>query len=805
MGKTRKYLPFLLLPVLLSACQGTSTSSTSSPLSSKNDSSTTDSSSSSQSSTFTPSTEKADKSSLPYVASLDSMKKTDFEANWIWDSRSLSDSYVAFRKKVTIDSLPETALTYLSADSKYYLWVNETLVVYDGSSKRGPTPYDSFYDTIDLAPYLKEGENILAFLVSYNGRSGNSSIDSGQGGLLFEMHLDDEVVVSDSSFKVLRLTAYKNQTLLRNNYPNYPQADMLAERNVYYDARDSVGNFQALDFDDSSWNNATIVATPGYEPFNDLYSCPIPLMDFDEITYFTDIEDILGKTFTEKTTLEIDLPENMQFSPVFELTSDEGGRRITYYTDTYMSQGLGSFKDDYIAKEGEQFYESYPWRNGNTLILEVDPGITFTKIGYRRSSYDSERTATFESESEEMDTLFQKAQNTLLICMRDTFMDCPDRERSPYLGDAANQIAMSFYALDTNSHLLTKKTILTLLGWIQEDNILPTRSPSKTTNECPAQNLAFLVSTWDYYLNTGDEETMRLFFPAMVNYLKLWNMEDGLPENRVGSFQWTDWGTGTDERLVQTCFYDMALKTARKLATALGIDSENAFLDERIASIEANFHDTFFDGTAFASPTYKSGHDDRGNAMAVVSGLAKEEDYPAVLSVLQSVNRASPYMEKYVLEALCLMDETAYSKERMLKRYKNMIEDDGSTLFELWTKEEGTVNHGWTGGPLTIMGRYYAGIAPLTAGYESYEIKPTDAIGNFSYGMDTIKGRIEVHLEKEGTKTILKIETIPGEGHLVLDESFGNDIQVEGDEYEDLRQEEGYLLLKGGNYTITIG
>ena len=71
-------------------------------------------------------------------------------------------------------------------------------------------------------------------------------------------------------------------------------------------------------------------------------------------------------------------------------------------------------------------------------------------------------------------------------------------------------------------------------------------------------------------------------------------------------------------------------------------------------------------------------------------------------------------MEKYVLEALCLMGETAYSKERMLKRYQEMIQDEGSTLFELWHKDEGTVNHGWTGGPLTIMGRYYAGVYPVS-------------------------------------------------------------------------------------------
>ncbi len=805
MKKKKLFLPVIALLSLLSACNPSSTSTTLSESASTSEISTPSESTSSSTAVFTPSNEKADKSNLPYVSALDSHKKTDFVADWIWDSRSISDSYVAFRKTFELDNVPEAATTYLSADSKYYLWVNGELAIYDGSSKRGPTPYDSYYDEIDLSTYLKSGKNVLAILAVYNGRSGNSSIDSGQAGLLFEMHVGNEVIVSDSSFKVMRLREYKNQTLLRNDYPNYPQADMLAERNVYYDARDSIGDFKDPDFDDSSWGEATIVAHPGYEPFNDLYACPIPLLAFDEAEYFTDIEDILGKSFQEKTTIAIDLPENMQFSPVFELTADQDGRRITYYTDTFMSQGMGSFKDDYIARKGKQSYESYPWRTGNTLIMEVDPGITFEKIGYRRSYYDSERTGRFVTGDSDIDTLYKKAQNTLLVCMRDTFMDCPERERSPYLGDAANQIAMSFYALDTNVNLLTKKTILTLLGWIKEDNILPTRSPSKTTNECPAQNLAFLVSTYDYYLNTKDVETMRLFYPAMVNYLKIWKMENGLPENRVGSFLWTDWGTGTDERLVQTCFYYEALKTARKLSDDLKMTQDIAFLDERIESIEKNFRTVFHDGTAFRSPEYTSGqYDDRGNAMAVVSGLATEEDWQGVIDVLKKVETASPYMEKYVLESLCLMNEGAYAKERMVKRYREMIDDEGSTLFELWHKEEGTVNHGWTGGPLTIMGKYYAGIRPLTAGYESYEISPTTIFENFSFGMDTIKGRIELDWKKDGDGIHLSINTIQSDGHLVLPDFLSKDIQITGGEFEDRREEVGDILLKGGHYDIRI-
>ena len=45
-----------------------------------------------------PETGKADRSSLKYVSSLDSYKKSDWKAHWIWTNYCHEDSYVAFRK-----------------------------------------------------------------------------------------------------------------------------------------------------------------------------------------------------------------------------------------------------------------------------------------------------------------------------------------------------------------------------------------------------------------------------------------------------------------------------------------------------------------------------------------------------------------------------------------------------------------------------------------------------------------------------------------------------------------------------------
>lgn len=741
-----------------------------------------------------------DRSDLAYYTSLEEYKKTDWNgAKWIWASTTSVNSYVAFRKTFSLDKVPAEAVANIAAESKYYLWMNEELAVFDGASKRGATPYDGFYEQVDLADYLKQGENTLVILVSYNGRGGNSSVDPGKAGLLFEMQAGDVTVVSDSSFKANRLRAYRNQGLLGADWPNYSQSSMLAEWNVYYDARESVGDYTASDFDDSSWEGATVVCEAGAQPFNDTYLSVIPLMMFDKEYTFLESEYI-GQKLTQDTIITIDLPENMQFSPYFELTAESSGLRFTYYTNTLTSQGIDSFRDDYVTAGGAQTYESLPWRSGSQLIIQAPAGITFTKIGYRRSGYDSERSGSFVTENEDVNTLWEKAVNTLLICMRDTYMDCPERERSPYIGDAANQIGETFYSLDENSWAMTKKTILNIIGWTKTDNCIPLRSPSLATNENPVQTLNFLVSVYEYLLYTGDEATVRLFYPVAVNYLKLWELnDDGSIVYRNGTFMWVDWGDGADAEVLQNCWYYYALSSTQKLAKALGISSDEAFFTERIQKVAAGFA-KFKKQGGYSSGT---AYDDRANAMAVVSGLADEDMYDEILNVLTTTYGASPYMEKFVEEALCLMGEYDACLTRMLTRYQPMIDDKDSTLWELWEKDAGTINHGWTGGSLTVLSKYFGGISPESAGYGSYSIRLTDVFSSLSMSVVTPEGTLSYSIKRaeDGTVTI-SVEAIDAEGSLYIPASWGTVAAGSATVTKD--GDFNVVALAKGSYTITV-
>ena len=167
----------------------------------------------------------------------DAFVKSDyaFSAKWIWSPSDdgAQNRWMAFRKEVALDAsdLEGEITAKIAADTKYWLWINGELAVYEGQLKRGAallkkdiypqgseeqpdldemiTEVASYYDEVVLTPYLREGENVIAALVWYYGNEGHSHVGSGQGAFLFESRMGDELVASDSSWSVSRHLCYQ--------------------------------------------------------------------------------------------------------------------------------------------------------------------------------------------------------------------------------------------------------------------------------------------------------------------------------------------------------------------------------------------------------------------------------------------------------------------------------------------------------------------------------------------------------------------------------------------------------------------
>ena len=117
----------------------------------------------------------------------------------------------------------------------------------------------------------------------------------------------------------------------------------------------------------------------------------------------------------------------------------------------------------------------------------------------------------------------------------------------------------------------------------------------------------------------------------------------------------------------------MTLKGELELARLFGKSDDVQTIQTMMKRMEDNFDHRFWTGSSYRSPDYKGETDDRGNALAVVSGLASKDKYPALKTLLTTEYHASPYMEKYVLEALFCMDATDEALDRIRKRYKTMV------------------------------------------------------------------------------------------------------------------------------------
>lgn len=669
---------------------------------------------------------------------LDTAPKTDWRARFIWDQTDGSEEnvWMCFRKTVDLKTVPKDLTAFVSADSKYWLYINGELVVFEGGAKRGPTPDGGYYDSVSIASYLRPGKNVIAALVWYWGKDTSfSNTDSGKAGFLFEAGQ----IVSDRTWKVCRNTAYGNDTGLTQ--PNY----RLPEFNVLYDARREIGDWQAPGFDDGAWENAAENGVGGDLPWGTLYPRGIPLLKDCGLKDYENADRYKNHCFTFRRDIRLDVPYNAQVTPYLKIDAP-AGKRVRITTE---NTGIGAVSDTYITKDGVQEFEALGWFNGQHIVYSIPAGVTVLELKYRETGYNAAFAGDFICENEDLNTLWQKSLRTLYVTMRDNFMDCPDRERAQWWGDVTNEMAMTMYALDPDAYLLYQKGVACMLGHVDPgDKVLQTVVPSSNGYfELPAQQLAGVCGFWTYYLYTGDRAFLASVYDAALAYLGLWEIgDDDLVTHRPGSWDWMDWGDYADTTAIENAWYYLALSCLRNMAEVLE-KPDGDFLKAKMDRIKTGY-DALWTDEGYKSDDVLS-PDDRANALAVLSGLAGPERYGVIASVLTKTKNSSPYMEYYVLEALCRMDRYELAKERMLGRYDAMIRDDYSTLWEHWALELGTRNHAWSGGPLVIMSKYFAGIRPTAPGWDEFLIKPqTDVCKEIDCTVPTVKGYIRLSVHK---------------------------------------------------------
>jgi hypothetical protein len=534
-----------------------------------------------------------------------------WNANWIWTSdQGPNNTWLSFRKKITLSAQPSKALTKIAAENKYWLYVNDSLVVKDGGLDIRPDLNNTYYDEIDLAPYLKSGENTIAALVWYKGGAdGYSQRTVDNGGFLFQAGIEGASpasIVSDNTWKVKPNPAFNrgtfnfrynisgsitfNNATFEDPLPNIVKAGYYrltgsgnawtkcanegqsftlpgvcdvaygSENNqlkpagdykwvawpVSYDAGNAMQSWQAAGYNDSNWGNAVNKGVPPVAPWNTLKPRTIPFWKDYGLTAYN---NAFPSTISTNTTITENLGINIQGTPYLKVNAPAGVRIKIILNDFYIQE--------YITRQGVQEFECFAWQNSSSHTVKyefsnVTGTVTILDLKFRQTSYNTAVRGSFSCNDASLNTLWTKCKNTSRVCMRDIFYDCPNRERGQWWGDVSEQILYSFYLYDDNANLLTKKGFRELFNSQKTDGSLYTTAPG-TVFGLPDQNIAAVAMLWKYYQYTGDAGLLQEIYPQakkFIDYCAGTANSDGMliiqPGQGNSLWNWIDWGSNKD-------------------------------------------------------------------------------------------------------------------------------------------------------------------------------------------------------------------------------------------------------------------
>ena len=121
-------------------------------------------------------------------------------------------------------------------------------------------------------------------------------------------------------------------------------------------------------------------------------------------------------------------------------------------------------------------------------------------------------------------------------------------------------------------------------------------------------------------------------------------------------------------------------------------------------------------------------------------------------------------MRFYELEALCAMKEQDYVLKEMKDYWGGMLNLGATSFWEKYDPaESGTAHlamygrpfgkslcHAWGASPVYLLGRYYLGVQPTSAGYATYTVEPV--LGGLEWmegSVPTPKGDVTVRCSKK--------------------------------------------------------
>ncbi len=733
-------------------------------------------------------------------------QKEMWSAQWITspDAPQRDQSVLHFRKVVELALQPQHFLVNVSADNQFILYVNQQRV---GS---GPSRSDLGhwrYETYDLAPFLRSGQNILAAAVwNFGVLTPLAQISDRTAFVLHGESAAERAVDTDQSWEVEEETGIRVLPApdeIRRHYYVAEPAELIDGTVFNWDWNSSDSRPGGRWKRAQSIGHGTTLGAVLQENNWQLVPDPLPPMQMvltsaGQVVRSTGIEVPFGfpdNAFTvpphTRATVLIDNSHLTTAYPELTVTDGRGATvRLTYAEALIDEKGEKGNRNEIAGKHIQGIFDEFlpdgaanrifmplGWKTWRYLQLDIetsDQALRIEKLQTWFTAYPFEERGHFESDDVSLKPIWEIGWRTARLDAHDTYMDTPYYERMQYIGDTRIQALLSYVV--SGDDRLARQAIQAFNDSRIPDGITRSRYPSSMRQIIPTFSLLWVGMVHDFWMYRADPDFVRAQLAgtrAVLDWFLQRQRADGLLM-QIPWWPFADWGTDFESGIppndndggssVITLQFVEALRYAAEMESALGDNTRGALYRsaaERAAQAVYKLCWNQPNGLLADTPTQKH-YSQHANILGVWLDAIPRQEQKDVLAKILSLSdagsaatgpvppltQATYYFRFYLARAL---DHAGMGNQylQMLGPWRKMV-SLGLTTWAEQPEPTRSDSHAWSAHPNYDLLTIVAGIRPATPGFATVSVAPH--LGSLKHVLAVVpspKGLIEVEYTVE--------------------------------------------------------
>ncbi|AKD55478.1 alpha-L-rhamnosidase-related protein [Spirosoma radiotolerans] len=746
-----------------------------------------------------------------------SLLTKNWTAFWIASSKETLRSYgiYVYRKTLDLPQKPSSFIVHVSADNRYKLYVNEKLV------SLGPARGDLLYwnfETIDIAPYLQSGKNIIAAKVWNEGDLRPEAQLSVRTAFILQGNtVAEEVINTNTSWLCQQDSSYR--PLAVNNTFGY----YVAGPGESIRMQNHIKGWEKASFDDSNWKpaHALFEGTPkgvGASPYGwALVPSPIPPMELTpqrlsrvrKVTGlsipspFPSLPSAITVPANTKACFLLDQSVLTNAYPTLIMSRGLNAKVTLTYAEALNQGGdkgnrnevegkVMVGREDLIIADGsnQQTFTSLLWRTYRYIQLTIETKnepLIIEDVFSTFTGYPFKNQATLNSEDPELNKMLDIGWRTARLCAFETYMDCPYYEQLQYIGDARIQALISFY--NAGDDRLVRNALDLMDHSRLAEGVTQSRHPSATPQMIPPFSLWWIGMLHDYWKYRPDQAFVKNKLPGMRQVLSFFSHYQQPNGSLKGVPYWlfSDWavdgkgwnfGAPPIDKSGHSALLDLHLlwtyQLAAELEAGLGEPSYAGAYKKQVELLKKTIQQKYWATSRllYADTEEKDFFSQHTNTLAILTGLITGQ--PATNLARKIITepglaQASIYYKFYLHQALV--------KAGLGNEYLNWLTiwRENITLgLTTWgeTSDVKTTRsdcHAWGASPNIEFFRTVLGIDSESPGFRTIKIEPhVGTLKKIAGQMPHPNGRIDVRYKLVNKQWMIQIDLPTNtSGHLL--------------------------------------